>query len=1263
VKVFEVTDPNKRANAEYRLRSIKTLRGHGLTLHYVPGTERQIQKVSDQSDRDYVFTYTGTKIQRVTDFSTRYVEYTWVGSRISAFRDVRGQMTSYEPHFSGNGTGMLNFIQLPRLNRPISGIVYDNQRRVISISSPMGTDGSGGAVTATTSFAWGDPLATNITRPGTGNNLRFNLDSSGNIASIVESHGVANRTTTMQRLQAGDLGANFLSRPNDLGLTRSATSSGAPAVNYTYATNGRGLVTSITEAGVPTYVSYPSDVLNKPPGKLVNNLALPTSVRDPVGNVFTTDFDRDTGEFKGLLKSLTKGAKITEYDPSTGQPRLMDDGRGNITELFYNSNGDIQRIRVPIDPDNANRDTVFEYPAGNANRGLPSAVIDRKGYRTEFVWDPAGNPTRIRAVGLTIGSGESSEIAMVYDLNGNRVEVTDRRGAKTTFSFDEMDRQWRVTQPGGAYSSTTFDPIGRPEQSRNFNGSISRQVYGTGSTDGGLLARVQAQLSGGGWEDIEINSYFTDGRLASTTDGEGITRSHVYDPTRIHLVKRINEAAPMGQNYREFDYNANEQIVRETIGTTGPAPSWPLQSTLYLYDSAARLDTVVNVMNGNWSNPNDPAHIRTRVTYYDDDQIDTVIDPRGKTIKHDYDPLGRLASRRDANNSEWTYRYDANGNLHREGFPGSGSYAARIITRSWGVQDRLESINYGDGVTPVVYYTYDANSNRTGMSDRWGSVSYGYDGLNRPVSISRNVSGLGGQTLQYSYFPGGQVQSITYPGNRIVNYTYDHQDRMKTVTPWAAGGSFVYTWRRNGQLERITNPNGTQTDYEYFPSNGRLSRLLSRRSGTVIADQQFTYDPVGNITRIQGDLPLVPPVDPAVTMEPDNANRLAIIAGQGVTNDPAGRSQSIPAPLNATTAWEGMDWLSRYTSGTVTTSYGYDGDGVRLWRSSSAGSTTRYLVDPTAEMPNVMVESDASNNPHRFYIHGASGLLASIDAAGTASTYHFSHRGDTLALTNAGGNVTESYGYSPYGVTVSANATWNPFRFIGQHGVMDEGNGLQFMRARYYSASVGRFLSLDQLPGAATEAQTLNRFAYASGEPLLTIDPSGYSSSKANSNQIIRKIEKRGENALLIAQIIRPNDNKLKTLSIAVSFMQTTKEIGGAWKDARNTAARSKGILGRIDTVTAYMNVATTVISSGGGKIAGAAYENKISAMMGNTNFGKRVGMVVGFGVEQSLKAENFEKAMDYGSNKLINGIYKSMDRSSSFVIKKGFTLYGRIRN
>ena len=52
---------------------------------------------------------------------------------------------------------------------------------------------------------------------------------------------------------------------------------------------------------------------------------------------------------------------------------------------------------------------------------------------------------------------------------------------------------------------------------------------------------------------------------------------------------------------------------------------------------------------------------------------------------------------------------------------------------------------------------------------------------------------------------------------------------------------------------------------------------------------------------------------------------------------------------------------------------------------------------------------------------------------------------------------------------------------------MDEGNGLDFIRARYYSSSEGRFLNTDPIgiPGG------LNLYAYVENDPLNNIDPLG----------------------------------------------------------------------------------------------------------------------------------------------------------------------------
>jgi RHS repeat-associated protein len=40
-------------------------------------------------------------------------------------------------------------------------------------------------------------------------------------------------------------------------------------------------------------------------------------------------------------------------------------------------------------------------------------------------------------------------------------------------------------------------------------------------------------------------------------------------------------------------------------------------------------------------------------------------------------------------------------------------------------------------------------------------------------------------------------------------------------------------------------------------------------------------------------------------------------------------------------------------------------------------------------------------------------------------------------------------------------AVTQPFKYVGQYGVMVEPNGLYYMRARYYDPSLGRFISED----------------------------------------------------------------------------------------------------------------------------------------------------------------------------------------------------------
>ena len=70
--------------------------------------------------------------------------------------------------------------------------------------------------------------------------------------------------------------------------------------------------------------------------------------------------------------------------------------------------------------------------------------------------------------------------------------------------------------------------------------------------------------------------------------------------------------------------------------------------------------------------------------------------------------------------------------------------------------------------------------------------------------------------------------------------------------------------------------------------------------------------------------------------------------------------------------------------------------------------------------------------------------------------------------------------------------TPNPFTYNGRDGVIDDGNGLYFMRARYYEPRLMRYIQKDTaVSGNMMHPSSLNRYAYVMGNPIQFVDPGG----------------------------------------------------------------------------------------------------------------------------------------------------------------------------
>ncbi|WP_447663665.1 polymorphic toxin-type HINT domain-containing protein [Paenibacillus sp. D51F] len=95
-------------------------------------------------------------------------------------------------------------------------------------------------------------------------------------------------------------------------------------------------------------------------------------------------------------------------------------------------------------------------------------------------------------------------------------------------------------------------------------------------------------------------------------------------------------------------------------------------------------------------------------------------------------------------------------------------------------------------------------------------------------------------------------------------------------------------------------------------------------------------------------------------------------------------------------------------------------------------------------------------------------------------------------LRDSTGNTSQNqYQYDIWGGLISSKETKsNPFLYSGEY--WDSSAGLQYLRARWYDPSVGRFINEDPYQGKIINPLSLNLYTYVENNPLTRVDPSGH---------------------------------------------------------------------------------------------------------------------------------------------------------------------------
>ena len=151
---------------------------------------------------------------------------------------------------------------------------------------------------------------------------------------------------------------------------------------------------------------------------------------------------------------------------------------------------------------------------------------------------------------------------------------------------------------------------------------------------------------------------------------------------------------------------------------------------------------------------------------------------------------------------------------------------------------------------------------------------------------------------------------------------------------------------------------------------------------------------------------------------------------------------------------------------------------------------TTYTYNTNCKLSQLLCKT--TNGITTKYVYGR-GLIGE-EKEGCFKTYHFDCRGSTIAITDMCGNITDTFAYDTYGKLISrTGSNFVIFGYNGRDGVVTDKNGLIYMRARYYSPDMRRFINADIFAGKISESASLNRYAYVNGNPVSMVDPFGLS--------------------------------------------------------------------------------------------------------------------------------------------------------------------------
>ncbi|AKG34398.1 RHS repeat-associated core domain-containing protein [Paenibacillus durus] len=586
------------------------------------------------------------------------------------------------------------------------------------------------------------------------------------------------------------------------------------------------------------------------------------------------------------------------YD-DLGRPVYQKDGLGNEITVGYDAWG---RQNRATDTYGNVYVTDHDLKQRKSTDYMVAADTQEKLNYLETAYDPRGRVISKRTYKDWPSQSQPIAESYQYDISGNVIGYTDPMnhrndgGVTTAYSYDALNRLIAVQDALNQTTRYSYDGNGQLSKvTVQAKGGAEQTLNSKNYNEIGLLASKQDGAS-----RSESLSYNTLGQLTGRTDRNGTVFGYSYDesgqlktstvsgtinnaPQTQEIQTIFGDGSPRYQSIKTYINGAEKATQRLQLDSLGQvrnnysiaySSNGSGNHSAYILNQRDALGRITQ-LNDNYLNfyvnyqynkqrldkvqtngssaVNGDASANVQYSYYANDLVKSITYPPltdGSILKTEYTynkALGWTETVRNTKGgsvlSSYSYSYDDNGNItavsevRNDGVAQTTSYGYDAL-------NRLVSITRPDGGSTT--YTYDVRGNRLTMSDTVSTsmdladTSYSYDLLNTLTSVTKD-----GSTTSFQYYADG-LRYLKSTGNTHTQVNYDFNGQVITEEKLNGGSIVEQSTFVRGDRVLVKKDKTAGKDYYYlYNGHGDVVQIVDTSGNPV---NSYAYDAWGNIT-------------------------------------------------------------------------------------------------------------------------------------------------------------------------------------------------------------------------------------------------------------------------------------------------------------------------------------------------------------------------------------------------------------------------------